>query len=384
MTSRPGRTVHRLLRAGGTWLPHLIAIAGGVSPSSVPAQAALVHDSGTVRVVVVPARKTLRDNRFLAATGIPRGGGISERPEDELSQRNGYLRGFAISGDGMAALDGARVRVYSPDGTLTSSFGRFGAGPGEARLYTSGCVTRGDTLVAFDNGTRRLTVATRSGGIVRQLNVSRLGYLIRYGCFDDGTLLFERLSVTSAARYELVRADLHGHERGVLVSYPARHTVWRVKVAAKGDVVAIADPLAQHVAVLDTLGRLRVSVRLRESIETLSAAELRSLDQPLGTDAVRGSQGERRRPLFGDVILDRDGVIWLADFTVTPVEAASWTGVSTASGDLYRFSLERHPLRESWPPAQVLEIDARGALVLFTEPELGSKVFSRFALRGAP
>lgn len=367
---------------GGLWSLSVVAL--WMAPRNLAAQTARIIDTGSVRTVLMPTRGEIRENRTLAVAGMQRGGGVNENPDDELAQRNGYLRGFTTANGEVVALDRFRLRVYADNGVLVATIGRFGSGPGEARLYTSGCATRGDTLVAFDNGTRRLTVATLKSGVVRQLDVSRTGYLIRYGCLSDGTVLFERRSSVTPDRMQLVRLDLAGIERGVVATYPARQATWRVRVAASGDVVAIADPMTQQITVVDAEGRVRVIVRLREPIGSLSTAELRQLDLPVLTGFEGAAPPERRRPQYGDVLLDRDGVLWVEDFSPTPETPGSWTGVSTKTGALYRFSVDVQALKQSWPPAQLLEIDSRGALFLYTEQEFGSKVFARFSLPPPP
>jgi hypothetical protein len=329
----------------------------------------------------LPSRRRISPNLSLAPTGTPRGGGLTDNPEDELDHTNGYLRGFVVGNGALVALDGSRLRFYAPDGTLAATFGRPGAGPGEARTFISGCATRGDTVVAFDNGTRRMTVATRTDGIIRQVDASRFGRLMRRGCFSDGTVVFERRSTTNPNEYQLLRVDLTGRVLGVVTTYPARQSAWRVEVAASGQSVAIADPLRQRIDVLDTDGRLRASVRISESIEALTTAELQRLDYPPG--AQLGLQSDLRRPLYGPVVLDRDGVVWLRDFVAGISEDVGWTGVSITSGAIYRFRLTGHPLNKSWPPAELLNLDRRGALFLFREPDLGAVVFTHFALRPA-
>jgi hypothetical protein len=356
-----------------------LVAAESTTPDSLKAQLAASHDSGSVKVIALPSRRTLSANWSLAPNGTPRGGGLNDNPEDELDHTNGYLRGFVVGSGSLVALDRARLRFYAADGTLAATFGRPGAGPGEARLFTSGCATRGDTVVAFDHGTRRMTVATREGGIVRQVDVSRLGLLMRRGCFGDGTLAFERRSTTDPNQYQLLRVDLTGRVLGVVASYAARQNAWRVQVAASGQSVAIADPLAQRIDVLDTDGRLRASVRLSEPVAALTPAELRRLDY--SPSAQPDLPADHRRPLYGPVVLDRDGVLWLRDFVAGISDDVGWTGVSIASGAIYRFQLTGHPLNQSWPPAELLDLDLRGALFRFEEREVGAAVFAHFALR---
>lgn len=357
----------------------LLGTANSTTPSSLSAQRATSHDSGSVKVILLPSRRRLSANLSLATTGTPRGGGLTDNIEDELGHRNGYLNAFMAGNETLVALDGARLRFYSADGTLAATLSRPGAGPGEARLYTSGCATRGDSVAAFDNGTRRMTVATRADGIVRQVDVSRLGRVMTRGCFGDGTLLFERRSTTNVSEYELLRVDLTGRVLGVVASYAARQEAWRVQIAASGQSVAIADPLTERIDVFGTDGKLRASVRLQEPIEPLTPAERGRLDSPSGTGP--SLQSDPRRPLYGPIVLDGDGVLWLQDFVAGISNDVGWTGISIASADIYRFRLGGHPLGQAWPPARLLGIDGRGALFLFTEPDLGAKVFAYFALR---
>src|SRR5262249_7271530 len=66
------------------------------------------------------------------------------------------------------------IRVFGPDGSLQASLGRSGEGPGELKTLT-GAWARGDTIEAFDFGTRRVvrflpdgssqTVSLTGGGV---------------------------------------------------------------------------------------------------------------------------------------------------------------------------------------------------------------------------
>lgn len=356
----------------------MLGATGLMVPASLDAQLAVVRDSSSVRVIDLPSRRRISPNLSLAPDGALRGGGLSDNPDDELDHTNGYLRGFVVGNGALVALDGSRLRFYAPDGTLAATFGRPGAGPGEARLFISGCATRGDTVVAFDHGTRRMTVATRAAGIIRQVDVSRAGLMLRRGCFGDGTVAFERRSTTNANQYQLLRVDLAGRVLGVVTNYAARQNAWRVQIAASGQSVALADPLTQRIDILDTGGRLRASIRLSDPVENLTPTELRRIDNP--PSAQLGLPADLRRPLYGPVVLDRDGVLWFRDFVAGINDNVGWTGVSTASGAVSRFQLTGHPLNQSWPPAELLALDSRGALFLFTERELGAVVFTHFAL----
>lgn len=59
------------------------------------------------------------------------------------------------------------IKVFDPDGRLISEIGRSGEGPGEFISSTLTYVKRGDSLYAFDMGTRRLTVFSPQYDVVR-------------------------------------------------------------------------------------------------------------------------------------------------------------------------------------------------------------------------
>lgn len=334
-----------------------------------------------------PSRGGLDANRVLAPAGRMRAGGLAEDEDDELGHRNGYLTAFSFGAGELVVLDESRLRWYSAEGRLVATAGRAGSGPGESRLFTNGCATRGDTIVAFDNGTRRLTVAARGGRIVRQVSVARAGYLLPQGCFADGTLAFERRSVARPELNELIHVDLEGRELGILATYPARRAWSRVLVAVRNASIVIADPLGSEIVVLDSRRRRYGSIRFDESPGTLSARDLSRLGvQPrAGSSApVAAPSGDQRRPLFSQVHVGRDRTIWYREFVVGLEEDAAWTGVSIESGGVFRFRLSNHFLRSAWPPALLLDVDTTGALFRFNDAEHGAATFSFFALRREP
>lgn len=86
----------------------------------------------------------------------------------------------------------ARVRFFSPEGTLVATAGRAGAGPGEFRSLELVMTTRGDSVWTWDGELRRLTLFAPSGRLVRSVRVlppGPTGTFDVVGVFGDGSIL---------------------------------------------------------------------------------------------------------------------------------------------------------------------------------------------------
>jgi hypothetical protein len=91
-------------------------------------------------------------------------GVVDGAPEYQMHQVVGAVR----LADGRIAVMNAgsgQLRIYAADGTFISSHGRPGAGPGEFRR-ASRMHVKGDTLVVYDDGLRRLSLHGLSGAFI--------------------------------------------------------------------------------------------------------------------------------------------------------------------------------------------------------------------------
>lgn len=349
------------------------------------AQSRSPRDSAGIRILHLPARSEMRETLHLESVGQRRGGGLAEDLDDEITQRNPHLSGFSLPSGEFVVLDVSRLRIYSARGQLTSTLGRPGAGPGEARLFTRACVATRDTFVAFDEGTRRISVATRESGIVRQVVVAEAGYPRTQHCFGDGTLLFHRAAAGSREMRDLLRIDTSGRVLGTLMTFPTRTSWSTIHFAAHAGRLVVADPLTTDVRVLDPSGNLLTIVRFEEEVGRLSQSELRRVGAvpARASGASRAGSYESRRPLYSQIFYGSDNTLWFRDFEVGSNANAAWTGISVTTGTVHRFAIDGHPVADSRPQARLQEVDSRGVTFLYTNREDGAKSFEYFAFRPA-
>lgn len=126
----------------------------------------------------------------LDAPGVRVGGG--DGPGEALDRvYGGFLRsdGSMVIGNSGTS----QLRFYGPDGRLTASAGRRGAGPGEFGSINWVGVLPGDSIIAFDLRHQRFSVWSPGGTFVRMFNSQAPPGPVRpIGVFDDGLILIVR------------------------------------------------------------------------------------------------------------------------------------------------------------------------------------------------
>jgi hypothetical protein len=87
----------------------------------------------------------------------------------------------------------SQLHIYSPDGRLTASAGRRGAGPGEFGSINWIGVLPGDSIIVFDLRHQRFSVWSPGGTFVRMFNSQAPPGPVRpIGVFEDGSILIVR------------------------------------------------------------------------------------------------------------------------------------------------------------------------------------------------
>jgi hypothetical protein len=100
------------------------------------------------------------------------------------------------------------LRIYGPDGSHRASIGGDGDGPGEFRFLARLWQLPGDSLGAFDNSLRRISVFDLEGGLSRTFSLETTdapgGRPLPWLAFGDGTL------ATAAGTARLVPGEEEG------------------------------------------------------------------------------------------------------------------------------------------------------------------------------
>lgn len=145
----------------------LVCLTGSVvaCESGLPTEGVVVSDSAGIEIVEIPAK--LATQAWATVTDTLLALGEAEGAEDILFDR---IRAVRLLADGSIALaDGGsqEIRVFAEDGQLESRFGGSGEGPGESLYLWALDVIGGDSIIAHDWRTRRVSLFTRHGQVVQ-------------------------------------------------------------------------------------------------------------------------------------------------------------------------------------------------------------------------
>ncbi len=149
------------------WLPVVLLtlLAGCGADRAAPGVNSTVRDSAGIPVVFSTAPRDSNPSYRADPTPVLDLGGGTDLA-DEFS---GTVIALPMS-DGRLVVANAgtsEIRFFDRTGQRIGSFGRKGSGPGEFERIASMLVGAGDSVLVFDQGTRRLTVIGPTGTLIR-------------------------------------------------------------------------------------------------------------------------------------------------------------------------------------------------------------------------
>lgn len=225
---------------------------------------------------------------------------------------------------------------------VSDVIGRPGAGPLEFRQISATCRTRGDTLVVWDYGLRRVSILD---GQQRLVNTFLLpaGFVGPSACLDDGTFISQR--ITAVARGEARWLDIEQHD---LRDGPVR-MIGRVPVSpfdvevfsepmvlAVRDRVVVATGSRSEVLVIPLDDTPRFYLKTMDSIVQISRED-REKRHALLTAANRTSRRVGATPplyvskrdawpSIGGLSIGHDLTIWIRDYPRLADTRVRWVG----------------------------------------------------------
>jgi hypothetical protein len=325
------------------------------------AAAAVARDSAGITIVEnpLPAAAMARQLDSVAVLSI--GGGVGGADYD-LNEIRGAVR---LTDGRIVVADNAsgELRFFDSTGTLVTRTGRKGKGPGEFEQIFSLWAIGGDTLVAFDLSTRRLSFVAPTGAYVRQADLAQQGFMVPVGRLDDGTIVATGFSMNptslpsrgtifrSPLPVLLVAADGGAPDTMAIFDGPEMYTEEisfagrsfptpmglqfgrTTAVAAAGSRIYVADNAKPEIQVFGREGKLIRLVRLAYTPATVTdtmkkAQEAENLDrltQNLGMppamvsqaqDMVRRAKYASQVPPYQAIVLARDGSLWVQEYTM--------------------------------------------------------------------
>ena len=141
----------------------------GCAGQPVEHPAVIVRDSAGIRIVENAGPTASEDTWSVDTTPMLRIGQVNGAPEHQLFE----VGPLARLSDGTIVLAlVSELRFFAADGTWVRTVGRQGGGPGEYREIGLVRRLRGDSLLVWDEGLRRVTVLAPDGSFVRDALVS--------------------------------------------------------------------------------------------------------------------------------------------------------------------------------------------------------------------
>lgn len=359
----------------GTLVLVLTACGGD---GSVAARAT-VRDSAGVRIVENSA-PAWRTTEAWHLSDVPRVdiGVVEGDPHYQFDNVTGALR----LRDGRIVVANAgsgELRFYDATGTYVSTSGRKGGGPGEFQSLSSVERLGGDSLLAFDRSSRRISIFDATGHFLQAITPQQAALqLSRYvGHFEDGSfVMFASGSIMGAdgkLPNGLVRPSVtyaHVTRDGALVDtigvFRGNASFVKAKSSSGGSLLSIQitrgglyhSPVtavhdttfyygssdAYEIGLYGADGTLRRSVRRTQPngkvtdavIDQMKQAALDGAKERTGTvTAQQRTQVEQRyaeqplpetMPAYRNLLIDSEGDLWVQEYDVIPdAQPPRWT-----------------------------------------------------------
>jgi hypothetical protein len=269
-----------------------------------------------------------------------------EGPEFEFYSVAGATR---LPDGRVVVLDGAsrEVRFFDPDGEFLFAIGRQGEGPGEFDRLSSVSRFRGDSLLVFDMWLRRATILAPEGTVTRMatfdpdLQIRYLSPLVGdtliattwslesfMGMQGAYRLPYQVLTVTSAGVVLDTVAQLEGSGGYKIQSQDEGYRDYAPLIIQDGYVSTSGGQLilgsgeTMEYRQYDSTPTLRQIVRAPALQRRMSSRDVASEKQAMAPpdapsaykDLVDQMQPPEFWPAFGDLELDPDGNVWVAEY----------------------------------------------------------------------
>ena len=194
--------------------------------------------------------RQLGDTTFVFSSS-PLRGPASLREVSRIGMIDGppeYLFGrfpmFTVGPDGSLFVADGELRHYDADGAYVRTIARRGAGPGEVRAVASMDISADGLLAVLDFGTRRVSVFSLDGNLVREIRLlssaGRPGYGRDAIQWDDQGQLWIALNPprtgpdTLGARQRPLFGRLIAHEEVTDTVFPANSSLGGLRAATAG------------------------------------------------------------------------------------------------------------------------------------------------------
>ena len=298
-------------------------------------------------------------------------------PEGDPDQEFYQIAGVTRLSDGTIVVANAgtqQLRYFAADGSLRGSAGRKGGGPGEFQMLMSLIGLPGDSVLAFDAMSRRLSLFDAAGRHVRDfgatdaanpvplLVLGRLGdgsYVAQMPNMRVGPEMLQRKAGPARDSVYVLHLDGAGSPVDTLGLFPgARVDVQMIEfggrsmpmpimlpfspsthVASAGDRVYLGVSDTYEIGVYTPTGELTRLIRKRHELRQVTEAEIEEHRARL-TAVIEGQSNPfmaqfrdaysrvpypETMPAFGEILVDREGSLWVAAVAGTEDEPRRWS-----------------------------------------------------------
>ena len=305
---------------------------------------------------------------------------------DSLYQFFGVTGAVKLSDGRIAMTDNGthQLRIFAPDGTFLSRFGREGEGPGEFRNIQVMGTVGSDTLVILDGRQRRTSRFHPEEGFLGQIVLPEEAGVAMHsnGMFGDGSIVFgglinwNRGDATPNSGYERLTnpfysVSLDGGGIQHFGEFPGTEVVWMTGhldgretlsagfvtfglspiARARGDRLVLGTRDRYEVNVFDASAALTRIIRVQTPPVAVTEAHLNGyleemlarLPSPDLAPQVRAGFRDAHHadfmPAFETLLLDSDGKLWVEDHNLPGDILRSWTVFDEEGVPLTRLSL---------------------------------------------
>jgi hypothetical protein len=233
-------------------------------------------------------------------------------------------------------------RIQGVAGNSPVVVGRGGAGPLEFRGIAALCVTRGDTLVVWDPGLRRVSIISAQLRLIRSF-ILAAGFIAPTACLDYGGFVTQRIATDPRTEQRWLEVYEHDLFEGPLkriarVAVGPIDPVFFVEptVVAVGSEVYISVGLLSEVHVYSRAGGVERLFRTNDQSRRVERSERRSRiallerlipRQGSSRPSWLGSAGQFTSwPAVARISVGRDRSIWFKDYPQDGKAAPRWVG----------------------------------------------------------
>ena len=260
-------------------------------------------------------------------------GGIRDNALEELDATHPMLMAVELSDGTIVVNDKVHLKFFTRRGAFIRAVGRRGSGPGEFGQTREVCRLRGDSVLAIDYSSGRLSLWDSDGKHLQ--TYARPGVVQQDSCQPDGSVVVRdlmRVTPVGEAQsdrlvpYRLIRPD--GKLVRQLVSLPEStpYTMAqpRPTVHVVADRILVASARSWDVRMLDFSGRVLRITRFGKPPIAITDQEwqdrtLRTIPRnssPENTKRIKASMAYKpdAYPAYSRVRVDPVGRIWVQDF----------------------------------------------------------------------